>query len=96
MNRHQESERLANVADDEFPIRILDRRPALDERLELGVVVVGVDHGLGKDRRIRGETTNTFVEPGLQLSVTHPAAAQVVEPGALALLVEQIVKSSHG
>ena len=96
VDRTQDVERRADVAGDELPVGRLDVEPAADGAVELLVVLVGALDRLLEDRRVRGEPTHTTGDPVLEFAAGDPAAADVVEPGALTLLGEEIVQPGHG
>src|SRR4029453_17621974 len=62
---------------------------------ELRVVVGARRHGLLEDRGVRRDAADAAFDPSAQLAAGDPAAAGVVEPGALTLFFEQLLELGH-
>jgi hypothetical protein len=95
VDRPEHSKGRLDVGGDELPVDVGGRCTGGDEVVELVVVGVAAADGLLEDRRVRGETTHTGVDPANQLAGGDPAAPEVVEPRALPGLVEQFVQAGH-
>ena len=96
MNRSQDRQRVADVGLDQLPIGHFDVSADRDEFAELRVIRGAVADGVLEDRRVRGQPSNAPLDPGRQLARLDPVAPQVIEPRALLLLIEEVVKAGHG
>src|SRR5690606_11085901 len=95
VDRSQDRERVLDVLGDELPVALLDRRVSCEQLAELVVVVAARRHRLLEDGRVRGDAAHAALDTTAQLAAGDPAALQVVEPRALALLAEQVVQARH-
>ncbi len=91
----QDGERTAGVEEHQLPVRLLDRRAAADQLLELRVVGVARLDRLGHDRRVGGQAAHALGDEAVEATLGDVGTAQVVDPRALALLVVQLVQAGH-
>ena len=82
-----------DVLDDEGPVVVLDRTARVDEFAELVVVVARSLDRLLEDGRVRGEPADAAVAQHGEFARGEVPPLEVVEPGALALFVEECLQS---
>ena len=93
--RAHDAERVGDVGYDEFPIGGLDG-PRAQQHRKLLVVVGGALDGLLEDRGVRGDAPHALADEALQFPAGKVGTLEVVDPGALSLLVVEVVQTSHG
>ena len=86
MHRLHDLKGIHDVPGDQRPVAVLDGGPVGNQPPQLFVVVVGPCHCLLEDRRVGRDSTDPAINPSAEVTRNDPAATQVVEPGALALL----------
>ena len=94
VGRAQQPQRVLDVGDGQLPVGAL-HGVVLHQGLELLVVGVLAADGLGQDGRVRGDAPHALGDQLGQLPVFEPVAPEVVQPGALAADVVEIVESGH-
>ncbi len=92
VDRTQHRAGVGHVVDDQLPVRLLDGQ-LVGERLELLVVVGGSGDGLLEDGRVRGHPPDPESDQLVEPSGREVRALEVVDPGALSLLFEQLVQT---
>ena len=94
MQGPQELEGVADVGDDELPIGVLDGAVRRQLRELLVVGLLALDR-LGEDRGVGSHAPDAVRDHLPEPPVPDPIPPQVVEPGALALRLVQLVQSAH-
>ena len=95
VHRPQHGQRALDVGHRQRPVEVVDRGAAGRQVRELLVVRGALLHRLLEDGGVRGDAPDPALDPAGQLAAGQPAAPEVVEPGALALAVIEVVELGH-
>ena len=95
VDRSQVVQRLSDVTHRDLLVDRLVALPLVDHAT-YEVVVMAAGDGLGKDGRVAGQTPQPLADQLVESTALDQLAVDEVDPGRLALLLEELLQRIHG